>query len=192
VFTGSTSWRTVVARRQIAAAYVALTLLTLLLVWLDGALSLSDLVLSVVVVVLALAKSVGFVWANLRKIQQVTLEHSPFHHYLVFLVLTLSLVIYSFALDSYLLQRLVPGSYAGFSAAFTEAELLFECYYFSFLNLTIYGVVEIIPKSIPAKLLLIFQEALVFLTLVYILSDFISLRDSIRQVLSSSRDEASR
>jgi hypothetical protein len=119
-------------------------------------------------------------------VHQVTSEHLPFHRYLAFLVLSLSLLIFSFGLDTYLLQRLVPGSYAGFNPRFGEIELLFESYYFSFLNLTIYGVVEIIPKSIAAKTLLIFEEALVFLTLVYVLSDFVSLRDSIR---STYRDE---
>jgi hypothetical protein len=163
--------------------YLVISLLTLVIYWADGALGLVDWALSTIVILFALAKSIGFVWANIRKIHQVTVEHTPFHRYLVFLVVSLSLVIYSFALDTYLIHSLVPGSYHGISASLTQAELLFECYYYSFLNLTIYGVVEIVPKTISAKLILIFQEALMFLTLIYILSDFISLRDSIRESL---------
>lgn len=172
--------------RPILWGYVGSAALAVAVYWLATGLALPPLAVELLVVLLALGKSVVVVWANLTRVHQVTVEHLPFHRYLAFLVLSLSLLIFSFGLDTYLLQRLVPGSYAGFNPRFTELELLFESYYFSFLNLTIYGVVEIIPKSIAAKTLLIFEEALVFLTLVYVLSDFVSLRDSIR---SSYRDE---
>ncbi len=166
--------------RPILWGYLAAAVVAGLTYWLDGAMGWSDLTAAIVIVLLALAKSVLVVWANLIRVHQVTAEHLPFHRYLAFLVLSLSLLIFSFGLDTYLLHRLVPGSYAGFAPQLSELELLFESYYFSFLNLTIYGVVEIVPKTVAAKLLLIFEEALVFLTLVYVLSDFVSLRDSIR------------
>mgnify|MGYP002778382240 CR=1 FL=1 len=53
-------------------------------------------------------------------------------------------------------------------------------FYFSVLNFSFFGYGDITPQTIPAKLATLTEIVLAFLTVIFILSDFISLKDSLR------------
>jgi hypothetical protein len=90
-------------------------------------------------------------------------------------------IMLSFALDFWVLQTADPTSLAGINPDFTQAELIFECVYYSVLDFSFFGYGDITPQTIPAKLVTMMEVVLAFFTLIFLLSDFISLKESLRQ-----------
>jgi hypothetical protein len=66
-----------------------------------------------------------------------------------------------------------PGSFEGINPDFGFLELVFECCYLSFLNITYFGYGDITPQTIPAKLVTMMELLIAFLA-----SSFCSLTSS--------------
>jgi hypothetical protein len=90
-------------------------------------------------------------------------------------------VITSFALDFHLLELLSQDSFEVISPKLSGAALVFEFFYYSALNFMFFGYGDITPQTIPAKLLTIAEISLAFVTVIFLLSDFISLKESLRR-----------
>jgi Ion channel len=88
-------------------------------------------------------------------------------------------VVLSFALDFYTLLKVDIACFNGIDPKFSDPELLFECFYFSALNFSYFGYGDITPANIPAKLVTLTGILLGFMTVIFILSDFITLKESI-------------
>ena len=58
---------------------------------------------------------------------------------------------------------------------------MFNCWYFSVLNFSFFGVADIYPQTIGSRFLLSLESLASFLTLILILSDFGALRESVRK-----------
>lgn len=58
---------------------------------------------------------------------------------------------------------------------------MFEFGYFSVLNFSFFGYGDITPATIPAKIIVLTEIVLAFLTVIFILSDFISLKESLQK-----------
>ena len=56
---------------------------------------------------------------------------------------------------------------------------MFEFFYYSALNFMFFGYGDITPQTVPAKLLTLTEITLAFVTVIFLLSDFISLKESI-------------
>ena len=62
----------------------------------------------------------------------------------------------------------------------------FRCFVFdvcrhpSTLNFSFFGYSEIMPQTVPAKIANLTEIVMAFVTVIFLLSDFISLKDSIR------------
>jgi len=141
---------------------------------------LTGLAFELTVVGLAWLKTIWFVLENSRQLIHATAQNLPYHRFLSVMGVNMSQISLSFALDFYCLQRANPGSFASLDAALSRAELAFDCVYFSILNFSYFGYGDITPQTIPAKLVTLTEVTLGFLTLIFILSDFISLKDSLR------------
>jgi hypothetical protein len=131
------------------------------------------------IVTICWAKTTWFVYETSRDLQQATQQNMPYHKFLVVIGINMSQVILSFAIDYFTLVRVDINAFNGINPEFDDLELLFECAYFSCLNFSFFGYGDITPANIPAKLVTITEILLAFLTVIFILADFISLKESI-------------
>ncbi len=99
----------------------------------------------------------------------------------MFLAYNMAEVTFSFALDYYLLTTIDRRSFDGIKEDLTGGLLLFECFYFSVLNFSYFGYGEIMPATIPAKIIVLTEIITAFSTVIFLLSDFISMKESIRR-----------
>jgi hypothetical protein len=100
---------------------------------------------------------------------------------MVLMLINMSQIITSFALDYHCLHSVSAESFSSIQPALTRPELMFEYLYFSVLNFTFFGYGDITPQTIPAKLLTMTEIVLAFVTVIFLLSDFISLRESLSE-----------
>ncbi|MFM8379271.1 MAG: ion channel [Planctomycetia bacterium] len=130
---------------------------------------------------LALAKTAFFFAENLQHILLATAHEIPYHRFLGLMGVNMAQITVSFALDFFMLEAAEPGSLGGFDPGLGEPRILFDCLFFSVLNFTFFGFGDVTPQSIPAKLVTLMEVTLAFFTVIFLLSDFISLKDSLRR-----------
>jgi hypothetical protein len=102
------------------------------------------------------------------------------------MLLNISMIVFSFAVDFSCLHQVNPKSFVGIEPHLNFWETQFEFVYFSILNFSFFGYGQIMPTTIAAKIIIIFEVIISFLTIVFILSDFISLKESITERLKKS------
>ena len=135
---------------------------------------------------LALLKTAFFFAENLQHILLATAHEIPYHRFLGLMGVNMAQITASFALDFFLLEAAKPGSLSGFDPGLGEPRILFDCLFYSTLNFTFFGFGDVTPESIPAKLVTLMEVTLAFFTVIFLLSDFISLKDSLRRVHSAA------
>jgi hypothetical protein len=141
--------------------------------------TMNSLWMIALVLILAWGKCVFFGVENLRELWQATLRNQPYYQFRLLMLVNMSQIITSFALDYHCLQSLNSASFGGMAPVWSSSELLFECFYFSVLNFTFFGYGDVTPQTIPAKLLTMTEILLAFITVIFLLSDFISLKESL-------------
>ena len=77
--------------------------------------------------------------------------------------------------------RVEQGSFSGFNAASDATRMFFDCFFYSVLNFSFFGFGDIMPQTIPARIVTLLEVVLAFFTVIFLLSDFISLKDSLRR-----------
>jgi hypothetical protein len=117
---------------------------------------------------------------NLRYIQAAATTNLTYYRFLTLVAYNMAQITISYALDFYCLQRIDPDSLRGIDPNLNGASLLFECFYFSVLNFSFFGYGDIIPDHIPAKIVMLMEVITAFATVIFLLSDFVSMKDSIR------------
>lgn len=63
---------------------------------------------------------------------------------------------------------------------FDKLEEVFDFFYFSVLNFTFFSYGDLINGTVPAKIVVLMEVIIAFLTIIYILSDFISMKDLLK------------
>ncbi|MEQ1752166.1 MAG: ion channel [Prosthecobacter sp.] len=132
------------------------------------------------VMTLALAKTAFFFVENLQHILLATSHNIPYHRFLGLMGVNMAQITLSFALDFWCLESADKGSFSSFQESWSQAEILFECFFFSVLNFSFFGFGDVTPQTIPAKIVTMMEVILAFFTVIFLLSDFISLKDSLR------------
>ena len=79
----------------------------------------------------------------------------------------------SFDVDSFCLYEVDTRSFVGVMPEFTKLEEAFEFFYFSVLNFAFFGYGDLMPATVPTKILVLMEVIIVFLTIIFILSNFI-------------------
>jgi hypothetical protein len=136
--------------------------------------------LCLLVLVMAFAKTVFFFAENLTHILHATRDNLPYHKVLGLMGVNMSQITLSFALDFWLLETGDAGSFSSMNAAWSRPELLFEFFFYSTLNFSFFGFGDVTPLTVPAKLVTMMEILLAFFTVIFLLSDFVSLKDSLR------------
>ncbi len=137
-------------------------------------------VVCLLVVALALAKTAYFLVENLQHILLATSHEIPYHRFLALMGVNMAQITLSFALDFWLLESAEQGSFSAFADGLSPGRIFFDCFFYSVLNFSFFGFGEILPQTIPAKLVTLLEVILAFFTVIFLLSDFISLKDSLR------------
>lgn len=133
-----------------------------------------------VVVAAALVKTVYYFWESLFHLVQAAAHDQPYHRFLVLMAYNMAQVATSFAIDFYCLRCIDAGNFSGMDPNLSGAELMFECLYFSVLNFSFFGYGDITPAHVPAKIVMLLEVITAFSTVIFLLSDFVSMKDSMR------------
>ena len=141
----------------------------------------SPLVLTTATLALAAVKTAFFGVENLRQLWMASVQNMPYWRFMLLMFVNMWQIMASFALDYHLLYRLSSDCFAGVRADLLGAPLVFEFFYYSALNFMFFGYGDITPQSIPAKLLTLTEITLAFVTVIFLLSDFISLKESLKR-----------
>jgi hypothetical protein len=141
---------------------------------------LGNAALAGIVVLVAWCKTAFFGAENLRELWQASQRNIAYHRFMLLMLMNMSQIITSFALDYHCLHWINPASFGSVGEIATEPKLVFEFFYYSVLNFTFFGYGDVTPQTVPAKLLTMTEIILAFVTVIFLLSDFISLKESIR------------
>ncbi|MBN8418513.1 MAG: two pore domain potassium channel family protein [Verrucomicrobia bacterium] len=133
-----------------------------------------------VVLLAAFAKTVFFFVENLRHILMATQDDMPYHRVLGLMGVNMAQITLAFALDYWCLETAEPASFSEIDPAWNQGEQVFEFFFFSVLNFSFFGFGDVTPQTIPAKLVTMMEVLLGFFTVIFLLSDFVSLKDSLR------------
>lgn len=131
------------------------------------------------IIALAVLKCVYFLSISYHKILEVSVKNTAYYDFILFMAMNTTVVIISFSADFFCLLQVDPSSLKGLENNLSLFEKGFNCFYFSALNFSFFGYGDILPSSIPAKIIMLFETFLSFLAIILVLSDFISLKESI-------------
>lgn len=145
--------------------------------------------LTVLVLTSAIAKTIFFGGENLRQLWMASVENTAYHRFMTLMLVNMSQIIVSFGFDYHCLFRINEASFNSVPEHLSGPELVFEFVYFSILNFTFFGYGDMTPATVPAKLLTVTEVILAFVTVIFLLSDFVSLRESLSPRRSNETSE---
>ena len=135
--------------------------------------------MKVLIVGLCGLKAAFFVGEEMAQLRDATRMNLAYHKFMRLMLVNMFQIVLSFGLDFYCLLTVDTQSFS-VNPVLSGAELVFECVYFSTLNFTFFGYGDITPQTVPAKMMTMTEISLAFLTVIFLLSDFISLKESLR------------
>lgn len=128
----------------------------------------------------AWVKTIFFGCENIWQLHLATRHNQAYHRFMIIMLVNMTQIITSFAFDYHCLHTIAPRSFGEVPQGQSEGVVLFEFFYYSVLNFTFFGYGDVTPQTVAAKLLTSTEIVLAFVTVIFILSDFISLKESLR------------
>lgn len=165
--------------KDIILKYVAIIALGAIIFNLDDREILDPLVNTYFLFVIAFGKNLFFIFQSLKKITHVVNKNVAYFRFLIFMSINILTIIFSFAVDFFCLYQIDHSHFQGLPPDLNEMELLFEFFYLSMLGFNNLGFYDVIPSSLAAKTIVMGEIMIYYFTIILILSDFVSLRDSI-------------
>lgn len=135
---------------------------------------------NIVIIAVCWLKSLFFGRENLIQLYDAARSNLSHHKFLVLMAINMTQMILSFALDFHLLYILEPECFAGVAPNIHSAEAVFDFFYLSTLNFSFFGYSDILPQTVPAKIINLTEIVLAFITVIFLLSDYVSLKESLR------------
>ncbi len=136
--------------------------------------------------VISILKTAYFIQFSYKKIIEISISEIAYHTFLGFMLVNISMIMLSFAVDYLCVYQVDPKSFVGIDPKFSFPELAFEFWYFSVLNFSFFGYGMIMPTTIPSKIVVMLEVLISFLSIVFILSDFVSLKESLSKRTNST------
>jgi hypothetical protein len=164
-----------------AAEYGAIVAWWALVLWLVRRGTVSGLPLAAIVVAGSWAKTALFSVENLRQLLGAARQNMAHHRFMVLMAVNISQMTLAFALDFHLLWSADAASFSGIPDGRSSAAALFDLFYLSVLNFTFFGFGDIMPQTIAARIVNLTEVVLAFVTVIFLLSDFISLKESLQR-----------
>jgi hypothetical protein len=169
--------------------YAAIIFLGELILILEENQAMTKGVIFILIVVVCWLKTAWFMLETSHQLVSATRKNMPYHRFLYIMGINMTQIVISFAIDYYTLIRLDANSFNGINPDFSQPELLFECFYFSLLNFSFFGYGDITPNIVPSKIVTVTEIVLAFSTVIFILSDFITLKESIATSRFAKKEE---
>ena len=129
----------------------------------------------------ALIKSGYFLRTGFKKVIKLSVCDISYYKFLLYISLNISFIIASFASDYFCLFQVDPDSFTGISEGLNYFEKGFKFFYFSVLIFSNLGIANILPASSATEFLVMLEAIFSFITIIFILSDFVSLKDSLKE-----------
>ena len=142
---------------------------------------LSNGAISSIVVLGCWVKSGLFGAENMRQLFDAAKHNLAHHRFLMLMGVNMSQMILAFMFDFPLLQLIDDNSFSGVAVNAGLGESLFDFFYLSTLNFSFFGYSDILPQTVPARIVNLTEIVLAFVTVIFLLSDIISLKDSLRR-----------
>lgn len=139
------------------------------------------------VISLALIKTIYFTFFTFRQVNKSIKQCHSFGQLLWVFGLLVFLIIFSFAADFTCLSAAHAGSFKGteMAVSFTYTEKLFEYFYFSVVTFASIGYGDLVPVTVPARLLVILEIGQSFVMIVFGLSNINNIHTSIKSMKQS-------
>jgi hypothetical protein len=131
------------------------------------------------ILVFCLIKSGYFLMTGFKKLVNLSSTDIRYHQFLLYLALTISFIVMSFAIDYFCLLYIDPVSLSGIPNHLSYLEKAFKVFYFSVLIFSNIGAADILPGNLASEFLMMVESILSFITIIFVLSDFISLKESL-------------
>jgi hypothetical protein len=165
--------------RDIMIKYMVIIIFGVAVFYLDELEILDASINTPFIIIISLSKTAFFVHQSLRKIYQVINKNVAYFRFLIFMTVNILTIVMSFGVDFFCLYQVDHSHFSGLSDDFGYMRLIFEFIYMSMLGFNNLGFYDVIPASVAAKSLVMVEILIYYFSIVLILSDFISLRDSI-------------
>ncbi|TGL59492.1 ion transporter [Leptospira sarikeiensis] len=166
--------------------YTLIISLGIFLIFLDEN-EFAGLEIKYLILILAGFKSWYFFVKGFRRISEFSGLDLKYYEFLVFIAFNISVIVISFGFDYLCIYKTDMGSFSGLPKDLEYPSLFFKFIYFSLMIFTNIGIIKIVPENTEAEILVIFEAILSFITIIFILSDFLSLKESL--VTSKPKDE---
>ena len=151
------------------------------IIYIDKAFFVTPLYAEIIIPSIAFLKILFFIYQSYYIVIQVIEHNVLYHKFLGITTINIFFIVCSFAVDYFCIYQVNPLSFEGINPKFTTGEIIFEAFYFSVLNYTNFGYGAIIPLTIAAKSLVIMEDLVSFMTILYVLTDFVTLKQSIEE-----------
>ena len=158
--------------------YLTVILLGFLVFYIDSLEFFDDLVTKFLILALVLFKSGYFFIQSFKKILEATKNNVAYHNFLIFMAINIALIVISFGVDFLCLYQVDETCFTGINPHLNFPRKTYELIYFSLLNFSNFGFGEIVPVSLFAKSIVTIEIIISFITIIFILSDFVSLKES--------------
>ncbi|MEQ9289564.1 MAG: ion channel [Cyclobacteriaceae bacterium] len=133
------------------------------------------------VIFLALVKTGYFTFFTFKQVNKSIRQCHSFGQLLWVFGLLILLIMFSYAADFTCIVAADPSSFKGFIAqkSLNYFEHLFEAFYFSIVTFVGIGYGDIVPVTIPAKILVVMEIVQSFMMIVFGLSNINNLRTTL-------------
>ena len=155
------------------AIVIAIGLVVYLLDKFEG---FSDATNYTIVVTLAVAKSVYFVFHNFRSIGRVVDNERTFNHFIALVSVNIILIISSFAADYFVLVKIYAGIFRGVLAS-DDLTMVGEMFYFSLVTFTTTGFGDIVPTSNLSRFPVSLEVIVGFISTIFVISNFSNFKE---------------
>ncbi|MFL5730061.1 MAG: hypothetical protein ACJ75J_11295 [Cytophagaceae bacterium] len=162
-----------------------------LVVYFIEQLNLPKGLLYLVVFGVAIGKIYFFLIHSYKKLINISRANVTYFNFMLFVAMNIFLMVVSFCADYFCIFVIDPNSFSGVEDATTIPEQLFKFFYLSFLLFTNMGVANVVPVAIAAECMVMFEAIISFITIIFILSDFANLKDSLVSVSRENKKDES-
>jgi hypothetical protein len=166
---------------KVVIEYFVVILLGIIIFYIDDRELSNTYQTKVFITIISFSKTVYFGFYNYKNIISVSKNDTPYYVFLTFICVNVMLIIFSFGIDYTCLFWIDAGSFSNIPEEISFSRMFFEFIYISMLSYTNFGFAESLPVSGFAKLLIIFQDIISYAMTIFILADFVSLKESLKE-----------
>lgn len=151
------------------------------MVYINKSLEASSFLKSIGVIFILIFQIFYFITFSIENIGYRKFDDSKFLNFLFRYLGIVILIIFSFTTSFWMLYKIDINSFNNYDFGSNVFEELFNFFYFSCVTFSTIGYGEILPTSIFSKLLVIIESFTSLFTIVFIISNFSTIRDSLNK-----------